>query len=256
MEEKAFEGRSAVVVGASAGIGRALALQAVGHGARVVVTGRRADRLASVVEEAGGGVAVAGDVRNPDDCRRMIQEAVEVLGGIDLLVYCAGVAPLRPLDQTTADDWGAVLETHVIGVHETIRAALPHLEPGAVVTVLSSETVGRPRLGLGAYGASKAALEETVRAWRTEHPRVRFTSVAVGGTFPTEFGDAFDPDLLPEVLANWTRHGLMTEELLDPDDVAGALLGVLGTALARPGVGVEHLVLRAPSPVVDNFEIR
>ena len=95
---------------------------------------------------------------------------------------------------------------------------------------------------MGAYGASKAALEESVRTWSIEQPLVRFSTIAVGGCFPTEFGDSFDPGHLTDALNDWTRHGLMTEQMLDPEDVAGTLVGILGTALDYPGVGLEHMV--------------
>lgn len=249
-------GRRVLVIGASSGIGRSFALRALDGEARVVVTARRAERLAEVVDGAAGGVAVTGDVRDGDDCRRMVVEAVSSLGALDLIVYCAGAAPLRALAETSEEDWTSVLETHVIGAHHVVQAALEHMSPGGVIAALSSEAVGRPRFGLGAYGASKAALEESVRAWRIEHPRQRFITIAVGATAPTEFGDGFDPDLLTYALDHWSRHGLMTEEFLDPDDVAGALVGILGTALEFPAVGLEHLVVRPPSPVVDRFEVR
>ncbi|HEY3845077.1 MAG TPA: SDR family oxidoreductase [Acidimicrobiales bacterium] len=242
--------RRILVVGASAGIGRSFAARAIESGGRVVVTSRRADRLVELVGGAEQGHGVAGDVRQPRDCARIVAEAVDFLGAIDLVVYSAGVAPLRSMVATTADDWASVLETHVLGLHHIIQAALGHLSPSAIVAVLSSETVGRPRSGLGAYGASKAALEESIRAWRMEHPRVRFATVAVGATFPTEFGDLFDPDLLSETLEDWTRHGLMTERMLSPDDVAGTLAGVLAAALDYPEVGLEHLVVRPNSPVL------
>jgi NAD(P)-dependent dehydrogenase (short-subunit alcohol dehydrogenase family) len=119
-----------------------------------------------------------------------------------------------------------------------------------VVAVLSSETVGRPRFGLGAYGASKAALDQLLHALRVEHPLVRFTTVTVGATFPTEFGNGFDPEVLGRALSEWARHGLMTEEMMDPDEVAGVLAGVFGAALGNPTVGLEQLVLRPSAPVL------
>ncbi|HWE67398.1 MAG TPA: SDR family oxidoreductase [Acidimicrobiales bacterium] len=242
--------RSILVVGASAGIGRCFAELALAQGGRVVATSRRADRLESLVGHSAHGHAVAGDVRNAEDCRRMVAEAVGALGQIDVVLYSAGVAPLRPMTSTTDEDWASVLETHVIGVHHIVQAVLGHLSPAAVVMVLSSETVGTPRTGLGAYGASKAALEETVGAWRNEHPLLRFSTAAIGATFPTEFGHAFDPDLLTETLNDWTRRGLMTERMLSPEDVAGTLVGILATALDYPGVGLEHIVVRPNSPVL------
>jgi NAD(P)-dependent dehydrogenase (short-subunit alcohol dehydrogenase family) len=244
-----LKGRRVLVVGASAGIGRAFAVRALQDGAHVVVTSRRADRLADLVADADYGFGAVGDVRHAEDCTRIVAEAGDALGEIDLIVYSAGVAPLQRMASTTAADWASVLETHVLGLHHVVQAALTHLSSIAVVAALSSETVGRPRTGLGAYGASKAALEESMRAWSIENPLVRFSTIAVGATFPTEFGDAFDPDRLTDALNDWTRHGLMTERMLDPEDVAGTLAGILGTALAYPHVGLEHLVLRPNSPV-------
>jgi NAD(P)-dependent dehydrogenase (short-subunit alcohol dehydrogenase family) len=220
-----------------------------------VLTARRADRLHAIVAAASGrGIPVVGDVRVAADCRRLVREAVEALGHIDLLVYCAGAAPLRRLTDTTEEDWATVLDTHVVGLHHVIAAAVGHLVPGGIVAALSSETVGRPRFGLGAYSASKAALEESIRAWRLEHPRQRFVTVGVGATFPTEFGDGFDPELLGHAISEWTKQGLMTESMLDPNDVAGTLIGILATALAFPGVSLEHLVVRPASPIAEQFE--
>jgi NAD(P)-dependent dehydrogenase (short-subunit alcohol dehydrogenase family) len=242
--------RRVVVVGASAGIGRAFARRAIATGASVAVVGRRAERLAELVDGAPSAVVVAGDVRAPGDCSRIVIEAAAALGGIDLLLYCAGSSPLRALSDTTDDDWATVFETHVLGVHRIVRESLGHLPPHAVVAVLSSETVGRPRYGLGAYGASKAALDQLLHTLRVEHPGVRFATVTVGATFPTEFGDGFDPEVLGHAMSEWTRHGLMTEQMMDPDEVAGVLAGVFAAALANPSVGVEHLVVRPPSPVL------
>lgn len=247
---EALAGRRVLVVGASAGIGRAFARCAIAGGASVAVVGRRAERLAELVENASAAVIVSGDVRAETDCVRVVTEATAALGGLDLLVYCAGSSPLRPLADTTSDDWATVFETHVLGVHHIVREALRHMPRHGVVGVLSSETVGRPRYGLGAYGASKAALDQLLLALRVEHPRVRFTTVTVGATFPTEFGDDFDPEVLERALHEWARHGLMTEEMMDPDEVALVLAGVLGTALDNPTVGMEHLVLRPSAPAL------
>jgi len=246
----ALADRSVLVVGASAGIGRAFASRAIAAGATVAVVGRRAERLAELVDGAPSAVVVAGDIRAPADCSRIVAEASAAMGGIDLLVYCAGSSPLRPLADTTVDDWATVFETHVLGVHHIVREALAHMPRHGVVAVLSSETVGRPRYGLGAYGASKAALDQLLHTFRVEHPHIRFTTVTVGATFPTEFGDGFDPEVLGRAMTEWARHGLMTEEMMNPDEVAAVLAGVAAAALSNPSVGVEHLVVRPPSPVL------
>ena len=245
--------RRVLVVGASAGVGREFATEAVREGARVVLSARRAERLAEVVEHAEGGVPVVGDVRDPADCARIVERAVAELGAIDLVFYAAGQAPLRPLIEMDADDWRTVLETNVVGLQQVLARAVPAMAPGGIAAVLSSETVGRPRTGLGAYGASKAALEESLRAWRLEHPEVRFSCVALGATQPTEFGDSFDPELLGPMLDEWFKLGLMQAAYMDTAEVAVLLVGMLAAALRFPGVGVEEIVLRSPSPTVSGW---
>jgi NAD(P)-dependent dehydrogenase (short-subunit alcohol dehydrogenase family) len=243
-------GRRILVVGASAGVGRAFAVRAVAAGAEVVLSARRPDRLADAIEAAGGGTPVVGDVRQEADCRRLVEQAVDHIGPLDLLFYAAGFAPLRALIETDSADWREVLETNVIGLQQVLAAAVPRMTDGGIAAVLSSETVGRPRSGLGAYGASKAALAESLRAWRLEHPEVRFACLALGATQPTEFGDRFDPRLLGPVLDDWVRQGLIQEAYMHTDEVAGLLADLLGSALEFPGVGIEDLVLRSPSRVI------
>jgi len=243
-------GARVLVVGASAGVGRAFAVRAVAAGADVVLSARRPDRLAEAVEAAQGGTPVVADVRVEADCRSLVEQAVAHLGPIDLLFYAAGFAPLRALIETDSADWREVLETNVIGLQQVLAAAVPRMTPGGVAAVLSSETVGRPRSGLGAYGASKAALAESLRAWRLEHPEVRFSCLALGATQPTEFGDRFDPTLLGPVLDDWVRQGLIQESYMHTDEVAGLLADLLGSALEFRGVGIEDVVLRSPSPVI------
>ena len=250
MTSAPLAGRAVLVVGASAGIGRACAVGSVRAGARVVLAARRAERLAAAAEQAGGGFAVAGDACDAGDCERLVAEAFGLVGPLDLVVYAAGSAPLRALADTSAAEWERVLATNVIGANQIVRAAVPRLAAGGIVAVLSSEAAHTPRYGLGAYGASKAALEASIRGWRNEHPDVRFASVVVGQTFPTEFGDGFEADVLTAAFEHWGRHGLLQSEFMPPEGVAGVLLATLGTALAHPEVGVHDIVLRSPSAPV------
>jgi NAD(P)-dependent dehydrogenase (short-subunit alcohol dehydrogenase family) len=249
-----LQGKRVVVVGASAGIGRAIARAAVERGAAVVFSARRADALAEAVAAAGGGHVVAADVRDGAACERLATEAVAALGGpIDLAVYATGMAPLRMLADTTADDWRAVLETNVVGAALVTRALLPHLAPTAITVYLSSESAGRPRHGLGAYATSKMALEELVRAWRTEHPELRFGCVTVGSTLGTDFGNAFDPDMLGWALTEWTRHGEMRAGAMDATELGGIVVDALATTIDHPTVDVQHLVFRPVGPILTDI---
>lgn len=247
-------GRRVLVVGGSSGIGQGFAVRAARAGAKVAVVGRRADRLDETVERAGGGTVIVADLRNADDCARIGAEAAAALGTIDLVFIAAGAAALRWVEETTADDWAVAFETNVIGVNLVIRALCPALEPGAIVAACSSESVGHPHSGLVPYGASKAALEESLRGWRIEHPEFRFSCVAVGATVPTDFGNAFDPETLGQAMELWARHGLARADIMKTDEVADVLVGTFGIAAAYPGVGIEHLTVRSPAGVVGGTE--
>jgi NAD(P)-dependent dehydrogenase (short-subunit alcohol dehydrogenase family) len=238
-----------LVVGASAGIGRATAIAAVRAGATVVMAARRADALATAIDEAGGGIAVTGDICADGGAERLVAEAVAALGEIDLIVSTVGFADLRRLVDTSPETWHRTLDANVVGFNQLARAALDHMAEGGIVAVLSSETAGAPRLGLVPYAASKAALEVSLRGWRAEQHAVRFTCVIVGATQPSEFGAAFEMPELERAIASWVQHGLMQEAFMHTDDVANVLVGTLATLLAAPGVGLEELVLRSPSPV-------
>jgi NADP-dependent 3-hydroxy acid dehydrogenase YdfG len=243
-------GARVLVVGASAGIGRAFAVGAAAAGARVVVSARRGDRLAEVVDQMGGGHAVLADVAVEDECVRMVDEAAAELGSLDLVFYAVGFARLRRMVDANREDWQSVFAANLFGLQAVVRAALPHLVWRGIVAALSSEMADHPRTALGVYGASKAALDHSLANWRLENSDRRFTSVAVGATQPTEFGREFELDVLEPVLGDWFRHGTMQQEYMETDDVAGFLVATLGAALRFPGIGLDHLVVRSPSPVV------
>jgi NAD(P)-dependent dehydrogenase (short-subunit alcohol dehydrogenase family) len=238
-----MQGRRVVVVGASSGIGRHFAVGAVKAGADVVVGARRADVLAEVVAEAGGGTALA------DAASRTAFLAAAGERPIDLLLASSGHAEMRALVRSDDEAWARVLAVNVVGVDRLVAEALPLLSPTGVVAVLSSEAAHRPRWGLVPYAASKAALEAAVQGWRVEHRGVRVSCVVVGATHPTGMGAAFDVAELGPALEDWQRHGLLQEEMMAPEDFAAFLVDLYSAALRFPGVNVDQIVLRSPSPV-------
>ena len=246
-------GRRVVVVGASSGIGEAVAVQAATAGARVVVAARRLERLEAVVERCGdGAAAVACDVRDPASCDALIAQSVDHLGGLDAVIYSTAIDPLARLVDTDAELWADVLTTNVVGASLVCRAAVPHLTAttGRYVFV-SATSVGRPLPGMGAYETSKAALEELARAWRGEHPEIGFSTVAVGNTLGTEVTARWDPKLLGELGAVWAQRGYVDDNgpgAMTVDAAAAAVLSVLTApaelrfvfALPPPGSTMEH----------------
>ncbi|MDV3132038.1 SDR family oxidoreductase [Mycobacterium sp. 29Ha] len=247
MTVRSLSGKRVVVVGASAGIGKAFAIRAGKEGAQLVVAARRTDKLAEVIAEVGSGTPAVTDVRRPEDCARVAAVAREQLGEVDLLMISTGYAPLKKLGDTDTHDWRDVFETNVVGVHETIRAHLPILTPSAIVAAMSSDSVRNPHSALGAYSSSKAALERCLVSWRLENPGYRFCCVEVSGTVPTDFTSAFDPDVLGEVASEWMSRGLVQASRMTPEDVAEVLAGVFGSVVDFPEVGLESLVVKSPS---------
>ncbi len=240
-------GRRVLIVGASSGVGRALAVRAVGDGAHVALAARNRDNLAETAELAGGGAVIAADLRRADECVRIVAETIAAVGVPDLVFVSAGSSSLRWVHETGQDDWAQAFETNVIGANLLFTALQPHLPPGAIVAAVSSESVGNPRPGLVPYASSKAALEESLRGWRIEHPHLRFTCVTIGATVPTGFADTWNGDMLVAALDTWAAQGLAQAEMMEAGDVADMLATTFATLLTLPGLGLEHLTLRSPA---------
>jgi NAD(P)-dependent dehydrogenase (short-subunit alcohol dehydrogenase family) len=238
-----------LVVGASAGIGRAVALRAARDGAQLVVVARREEALESLTKEAGGGTVIAADLSNAADCARIAEEAARALHEIDVALFAAATARLRTLEKMTPEEWAATLYTNLVGVNLTIAGLLPHLSEKALVTVMSSESAGRPFYGLGAYAASKSAVEDTMKAWRIERPEVRFITFVVGSTVPTEFASNFEPQEMEAAFPVWAAQGNAPAEYMQVEEVADVAVGLLGSLLPNKTVGLETFLLRSPAPL-------
>ena len=230
-------GHRVLVVGASSGIGRAVARAAAAAGATVAAAARRTEYLP---DEA---IKLRTDITDPANCAQVVADAREALGGLDTLVYAAGRSPLMRLADADEEVWRDVLTTNVIGAALVARAALPDLEAAHGRAVfMSSTAVVRPWPALGVYAASKAALDGLVQALRTEHAGVTFMRVVVGPTM-TAFADGWDEVVLAEAMQRWTREGYMTGGIMTADHVAHEVV----RALASP-IRVEDITLVAQPP--------
>ena len=147
------------------------------------------------------------------------------------------------------DEWRSALETNVIGINRLVAGVLPLLRPESVVIIVSSETAVLPRSHLGAYGASKAALEHSIRQWREEYPWLRMTSISLGATMPTEFGRQFEAQVTLEALRAWSASGHNQEAFMETEEVCDVLVDIMASLLHSPSVALHRLELRSPSPV-------
>lgn len=155
-----LEGKVCVVTGASRGIGRETALRLSAEGARVLLVARGEDGLRAAARECGEQAEwVACDVTDPQADQEIIADAVEQMGGIDVLVNNAGTSWARSLDELTDEDWLAQYALHVLAPMRLMRAAAPRMAErggGRIVNVCSSAGK-RPSLNNPAYSVTKAA---------------------------------------------------------------------------------------------------
>ena len=229
-----------LVVGASSGIGAALARAVAAGGGQVAVSARRSARLEELVAQMGTGYAVPGDATDPDDARRVADDAATALGGLDLMVYVAGYGVLQPLVETDPDTWTDVFRVNVVGANLAAAAALDHLGPDGIAAFVSSRTVDDANPMFATYSATKAALDQCIRVWRHEHPDRRFVRIVMGNTAPTEFADHMRPERLGEALEAWQGLGI-PGGMMDVDDVGRALAEALAVALDHPGIDSSEI---------------
>ena len=163
-----LKGKVALVTGATSGIGHATALRFTEAGAAVVMVGRDQRRLGEVVKElqAGGGEALAipADVTDEGAPPRIVAEAVERFGGLDVLVNSAGHISNGTIETTSLMDWDAMLNVNLRAAFNLMQQAVPHLAErrGNIVNV-SSVTGLRAFPGVLAYCVSKAGLDQLTR---------------------------------------------------------------------------------------------
>jgi NADP-dependent 3-hydroxy acid dehydrogenase YdfG len=226
-------GKTAIVTGASSGIGAAIVAALRREGVRVVGGARRADWI-------GADVGLELDVTDPAGCERFVDEAVRELGGgLDVLVNAAGLALGRdPFEDSTEDDERVVLETNVNGLIRMTRLCLPHLRDGGHIVNLGSIAGRQAYPNAALYVTSKYAVRGFTYALREDllgRP-IRITTVDPG-LVDTYFSRVrFRGD---EEQARAVYEGV---DAMRPDDIADCVL----FALTRPPhVNVDELVVKA-----------
>jgi len=215
--------KSALVTGASMGLGRALAAALTERGWHVVVDARDGDRLRSAVlgfDGPGTASPIPGDVADPHH-RRLLADAIGELGGLDLLVNNASV--LGPSPQPRLADYPLDVLAHVYATNTIAPIALfqlvvPYLERrGGTIINLTSDAAVEPYEGWGGYGSSKAALDQANNILGAEHPGLRVY--------------AFDPGDMATDLHQQAFPGEDISDRAEPESVVPALLGLLDGGL-------------------------
>ena len=232
MRKPRLHKRKILVLGASAGIGKASSLALATEGARVALAARRRDVLDRALADAGPDcVGFECDVRDPAACERVVLETVNALGGLDGVVYAPGITLFGGVEEMDITAWQTTFETNLFGASLITRAALPHLlrTRGKVVYFSSIAINDRPpRAGMSLYVASKVALESVAEAWRGEHPDVGFTTIAIGDT-RTEKAEVASEEILTEFVPRWITAKLMSGRMMDPESVVEQVVNVLAS---------------------------
>jgi len=220
-------GKTALVTGASAGLGAHFARTLAAHGAAIAVAARRTDRLHALVAELGAGVraaAVAMDVRDAGSIRAGFDAAEAALGPIDVVVNNAGIGVAKPALELTEHDWDDVVATNLRGAWLVAQSAARRLvaagRPGRIINIASItglRTIGQ----LAPYAAAKAALIHTTRVLAMEWARHRIQVNALApGYIETDLNRAFWQTPAGKRLID----RIPQQRIGQPSDLDGALL--------------------------------
>lgn len=234
-----LEGRAIIISGVGPGLGRKLALQCAGHGARLVLGARSADYLATVVDEitAIGGEAVAAptDVSDPAACRRLVDCAGQAFGGVDGLVNSAFRFTADRFETADLAGWRAAMEVACFGALEMAQAALPHLR-ARKRCIVNVSTVGS-RLGTpgsGGYNIAKGALNAATRQLAQElgPDGIRVNGALMGWMAGEPLRQGFAAraaarGVSPQQLEDELTAALPLRRIPTDDDCAGAVVFLL-----------------------------
>jgi 3-oxoacyl-[acyl-carrier protein] reductase len=184
-----LEGKTAIVTGASKGIGYSIAEVLVDSGANVVICARSEDEVNRAADQLttrgpGRAIGLSCDVRKLDDVRRLVSTAAEQFGSIDILVNNAGLGRFAPVDQITPEQWHEVIETNLNGVFYACHASIPHMRRGDGGWIINIGSLAGKNAFAGgaAYNASKFGLVGFTEALMLDvrHDNIRVSSIMPG----------------------------------------------------------------------------
>ncbi len=193
-----LSGQTAIVTGSTRGIGRAIASALLSRGANVVVSSRTPEHVERAVQELGAAEeiedrvhGVVCDVRREEDCRHLVEDAVDRFDGVDVLINNAGVGRFGTVGELDPDSWRETIETNLSGVYYCSHYALPHLKAAKRSWIINIGSLAGKNAfpGGAAYNASKFGLIGFSEALMQEvrHDGVR-VSYVMPGSVETEFG--------------------------------------------------------------------
>ena len=235
--------KTAIITGASGGIGRAVALRLARDGFAVVVNyvgnAAKAEGVVNELESAGGqAIAVQADVANAGDMERLFKKTLHTFGRIDVVVNSAGIMPLGRIADGDIEMFDKVIATNLRGAFLILRQAAQHVVEGGRIIALSSSVLAKSFPTYGAYIASKAGVEGLVHVLNNE---LRGRKVTVNAVAPGPVAtDLFLKDKTEAQIEQFSKLAPL-ERLGQPEDIANVV-----SFLAGPDGGwVNGQILRA-----------
>ena len=211
------KGKSAIVTGGTRGIGRAIAESLLREGLSVCIAARNHDEIEKAVSELGDNArGFVCDVRDYEQAKGLIAYTVKELGGLDILVNNAGIGVFETVEETSPEDFRAVLETNLFGVFYCCHEAIPEMRRrgGGYIINISSLAGANPHPRMAAYNASKFGLNGFSEALMQE---VRHDGIKVSYIMPGSVNTEFGGDS-PSDEKSWQ---------LTPDDIARVVVDLL-----------------------------
>ncbi len=193
-----LEGKTAIVTGSGQGIGRATAEALHDAGAHVVINyfedrdGKNRQLADSVVQGLGeGALALAADVRHPDQLDHLMAKTVGCFGSLDILVNNAGILRDRSVKKMSVEEWSSVIDTNLTGVYNTCKSAMDHLADGGAIINMASLAAVTGFFGQANYASAKAGVIALTKVLSKELARrnIRVNAVAPG-VVDTEMGQS------------------------------------------------------------------
>ncbi|MCC8409446.1 SDR family oxidoreductase [Mucilaginibacter sp. UR6-1] len=241
-----IEGKVVVITGASSGLGEAAAKHLSALGATVVLGARRADRIAKLADEltnnGGKALAIAADVTELDQVKKLVDSAVEKFGRVDVIINNAGIMPLSPIDRLNVDEWNKMIDVNIKGVLNGIAAVLPYMKEQKSGQIINTSSVAGHKIfaGSAVYSATKFAVRALTEGLRMEvKPYNIRTSIVCPGAVKTELLEH-----ITEVDIQQANQDYVGSVGISPDSFAR----VVAFAISQPeDVDINEVIFRPTS---------
>jgi 3-oxoacyl-[acyl-carrier protein] reductase len=235
--------KTAIVTGASRGIGRAVAKRLAGDGFAVVVNyvsnAKEAEAVVNEIQAAGGrATAIKADVGSEADVETLFAEVLKAFGSVDVVVNNSGIMPLSPIGKSDVAAFDKVIRTNLRGAFLVMAQAAQHVAPGGRIIAFSSSVLAKSFPTYGPYIASKAGVEGLVHVLANE---LRGRNITVNAVAPGPTGTALFLDgKSPEQVAELAKLAPL-ERLGEPEDIANVVSFLAGA----DGSWINSQVIRA-----------